>query len=104
MLRIGFVVLPGFQVMSVAVLSVFEFANKEMRELVYDLHLLSETGGSGPSSLGFFVATKPFNNTNFDTLIFGGRAAKGTLTPGVVKIFRPALGRRRRGAPPGVGA
>ena len=27
MQRIGFIVLPGFQMMSVAVLSVFEFAN-----------------------------------------------------------------------------
>jgi len=35
--RIGFVVLPGFQVMSLAALSVFEFANKEMDEPVYDV-------------------------------------------------------------------
>jgi transcriptional regulator GlxA family with amidase domain len=41
---IRFLVLPGFQVMSFAALSVFEFANKEMGEPVYDVRLLSETG------------------------------------------------------------
>ena len=57
MQRIGFVVLPGFQVMSLAALSVFEFANKEIGEPVYDVHLLSETGGSIHSSIGISVAT-----------------------------------------------
>src|ERR1700726_3149401 len=44
MQRVGFIVLPGFQVMSVGALCVFEFANKEVGEAVYDVHLLSETG------------------------------------------------------------
>ena len=34
MQRIGFIVLPGFQVMSFAALSVFEYANEEMGEPV----------------------------------------------------------------------
>ena len=59
MQRIGFIVLPGFQMMSVAALSVFELANSEMGEPVYDLRLLSETGGSIRSSIGFSVATEP---------------------------------------------
>jgi hypothetical protein len=42
----GFHRLPGFQVTSCAVISVFEFANMEMGEPVYDVRLLSETGGS----------------------------------------------------------
>ena len=48
MQRIGFIVLPGFQMMSVVALSVFELANGEIGEPVYDVHLLSETGGSDP--------------------------------------------------------
>ena len=48
MRRIGFVLTPGFQVMSFAALSVFECANKEMGEPVYDVRVLSETGGSHP--------------------------------------------------------
>src|SRR6202521_796725 len=104
MQRIGFIVLPGFQVMSLAALSVFEFANKEMGAPVYDVRLLSETGGSIRSSIGISVATEPFDDTNFDTLIVGGSAVTGSLTPGVIKFLRRALGRCRRVAATCVGA
>jgi transcriptional regulator GlxA family with amidase domain len=104
MQRIGFIALPGFQVMSLAALSVFEFANKEMGEPVYDVHLLSETGGSIRSSIGVSVATEPFDDTNFDTLIVGGSAVIGSLTPGVIEFLRQALGRCRRVAATCVGA
>src|SRR5260370_27191882 len=96
---IGFLVLPGFQVMSVGALCVFEFGNKGVGEPVYNVHLLSETGGSIRSSIGITVATEPFDNTMFDTLIVGGNDSIGSLTPGVIKFMRQALGRSRRGAP-----
>jgi transcriptional regulator GlxA family with amidase domain len=96
MQRIGFIVLPGFQMMSVASLSVFELANSEMGEPVYDLRLLSETGGSVRSSMGFGVATERLSNANFDTLMVGGSAAAGSLTPGVIRFLRRALTRSRR--------
>jgi transcriptional regulator GlxA family with amidase domain len=104
MQRIGFIVLPGFQVMSFAAVSVFEFANKEMGEPVYDVRLLSETGGSIRSSIGVSVATEPFDDTNFDTLIVGGSAVIGSLTPGVIKFLQQALGRCRRVAATCTGA
>ena len=104
MQRIGFIVLPGFQMMSVAVLSVFEFANMEMGEPIYDVHLLSETGGSIRSSIGISVATEPFDDTNFDTLLVGGSAVVGSLTPGVIRFLRQAVGRSRRVASTCVGA
>jgi transcriptional regulator GlxA family with amidase domain len=100
MQRVGFIALPGFQMMSVAVLSVFEFANKEAGSPVYDVHLLSSTGGSVRSSLGFGIATEPFDDANFDTLMVGG----GAVTPSVVKFLRQALGRSRRVAATCVGA
>ena len=96
MQRIGFIVLPGFQVMSVGALSVFEFANKEVGEPVYDVRLLSETGGSIRSSIGVSVATEPFDDTTFDTLIVGGGAAIGSLPSGVIKFLHRAVGRYRR--------
>jgi transcriptional regulator GlxA family with amidase domain len=102
--RIGFVVLPGFQVMSLAALSVFEFANKEMDEPVYDVRLLSETGGSVRSSIGISVATERFGRTRLDTLIVGGTSVIGTLTPGVIKFLRQALARYRRVASTCIGA
>jgi transcriptional regulator GlxA family with amidase domain len=104
MQRIGFIVLPGFQMMSVAALSVFELANKEMGEPIYDVHLLSETGGSIRSSIGICVATEPFDDTNFDTVMVGGSAVAGSLTPGVIKFLHQALGRSRRVAATCTGA
>ena len=104
MQRIGFLALPGFQVMSLGALSVFEYANKEIGEGVYDVRLLSETGGSMRSSIGVSVATEPFDDTNFDTLIVGGSAVIGSLTPGVIKFVRQALGRCRRVAATCTGA
>jgi transcriptional regulator GlxA family with amidase domain len=102
--RIGFIVLPGFQMMSVGALSVFEFANSEMGEPVYEVHLLSETGGSIRSSIGISVATEPFDDGSFDTLMVGGSAAVGSLTPGVIKFLRQAVERSRRVAATCVGA
>src|SRR5882762_2722896 len=72
MQRIGFIVLPGFQMLSVSSLSVFELANWEIGEPVYDVHLLSETGGSIRSSVGIGVSTEPFDDRKFDTLMVGG--------------------------------
>ena len=104
MRRIGFVALPGFQVMSMAVMSVFEFANREMAAPVYEVHVLSETGGSIRSSLGVSIATEPFGDRNFDTLIVGGSAVSGAVTPGVVRFLRRALRQFRRVASTCVGA
>ena len=94
MQRIGFVVSPGFQVVHFAALSVFECANDEIGEPVYDVHLLSEAGGSIRSSIGASVATEPFNRTNFDTLIVARGAEPST--PGLIEFVRQAPGRCRR--------
>ena len=52
------------------------------------MHLLSETGGPIRSSIGFSIATEPFDDTIFDTLMVGGSAVTGSLTPGVIKFLR----------------
>jgi transcriptional regulator GlxA family with amidase domain len=102
MRRIGFVLSPGFQVMSFAALSVFEFANKEMGEPVYDVRLLSEIGGLMRSSIGVSVVTEPFDATIFDTLF----VCRGTepSTPGLIEFVRQAPGRHRRVAAACTGA
>src|SRR5258705_11620218 len=104
MQRIGFIVLPGFQMLSVSSLSVFELANWEIGEPAYDVHLLSETGGSIQSSVGIGVATEPFDDRKFDTLMVGGSVVAGALTPGVVKFLRRGLLRSRRVASTCTGA
>ena len=84
--RIGFVASPGFQVLSFATSSAFEYANREMGEPVYDVRLLSETGGPVRTSMGIGVATEPFNDANFDTLIVCRGAEPAT--PRVIEFLR----------------
>src|SRR5258705_12063621 len=101
---IGFIVLPGFQMLSVSSLSVFEPGNWELGEPVYDVSLLSEPGGSIQSSVGIGVATEPFDDRKFDTLMVGGSVVAGALTPGVIKFLRRGLRRSRRVASTCTGA
>src|SRR5262249_24679709 len=93
MQRIGFIVSPGFQVMSCAVIAAFELANREMDEPVYDVRLLSETGGYIRASIGMSVATHPFGRANYDTLIMGGSTEPPT--PGLIKFVRHGVRRCR---------
>jgi transcriptional regulator GlxA family with amidase domain len=72
MQRIGFVLVPGFQLMYLAAISVFEFANVSAGENVYQIDVLSEEGGAVRSSHGLTADTKAFEDPNFDTIIFGG--------------------------------
>jgi transcriptional regulator GlxA family with amidase domain len=65
-----------------------------MGEPVYDVRLLSETGGSIRASIGMSVATDPFGRANFDTLIMGG--GNEPPTPGLINFVRRAFGRCRR--------
>jgi transcriptional regulator GlxA family with amidase domain len=72
MLTVGFVVTPGFPVMSLAALSVFEFANHSSGEKLYDIKILSDDGMPVPSASGTSLETAAFNNGRFDTVIIGG--------------------------------
>jgi transcriptional regulator GlxA family with amidase domain len=90
--------------MGFAAMSVFEYANKEMGAPVYDLRLLSETGGSIRTSIGVSVTAEPFDDTNFDTLIVGGSAVIEPSTLGLIKFLQQALGRCRRVAATCTGA
>ncbi len=51
--RVGFVTFAGFGAMGLAGLSAFETANLTNGERVYEITLLSETGGLVPCSTGF---------------------------------------------------
>jgi transcriptional regulator GlxA family with amidase domain len=104
MQRIGFIVFPGYQVMSFAVISVFEFANFAAGTPLYDIRLLSETGGPVRTSIGIDVATAPFDDTAFDTLIVGGGTEIEPSTPGLIAFVRQAPARYRRVAATCTGA
>jgi transcriptional regulator GlxA family with amidase domain len=96
MQRIGFVVLPNFQNMYFAALSVFEFANISAGEPLYEIAVLSEHGGLVPNSLGMLTDTQPFGDPTYDTLLVGGGTASVTASPGVVDFVQRAQPACRR--------
>lgn len=72
MLRIGYIVVPNFQVMIFGGLTVFEMANRLSKEPHYEIRLISESGGPVQTSLGYSVMTDSFDEGDFDTVIIGG--------------------------------
>jgi transcriptional regulator GlxA family with amidase domain len=96
MQRIGFIVSTGFQVMDFAAVSVFEFANLALGEVLYDVHLLSEAGGPVRSSVGIVVDTQAPDDAAFDTLIVFGDTVITPSTPGLLAFLRRARPTSRR--------
>ncbi|MBY2924366.1 GlxA family transcriptional regulator [Rhizobium leguminosarum] len=98
MQRIGFVLVPGFQLMYLAALSVFELANVSTGENVYEIDVLSEEGGPVRSSHGLTVNTKAFEDSSFDTVIFGGGMRTFEASSGMIDFARRANLSSRRTA------
>jgi transcriptional regulator GlxA family with amidase domain len=97
MRRIGFIAYPDFQVLSLSTVSVFECANMLSQEPVYELHILSEMGGSIRTSSGLSLATEAFDDTQFDTLIvLGTLVEKPAFSSGLIEYVRNAPQRARR--------
>ncbi|MEZ2224086.1 GlxA family transcriptional regulator [Rhizobium sp. RCC_161_2] len=96
MQRIAFLLYPGFQVMSLAAASVFEFANIGVREPIYDISYVSETGGRIVSSIGMAVETIAFGDPALDTLIISGAPAEVVPTEGERRFMQAALAASRR--------
>src|SRR5262249_43023875 len=69
-------------------------------EPVYEVTLLSETGGPVRSSAGFSVMTEPFGDAVFDTLIVGASTRLAAPIPGVIDFIRRSLRTARRVAAP----
>jgi transcriptional regulator GlxA family with amidase domain len=95
MLKIGYVVFPGFGVMTFGAMSVFEVANTVLGRKHYDVQLLSEVGGSVRSSLGVVVQTAAIADAQFDTLIIGG-GGEMPFTSGLRDFLRRAAASSRR--------
>jgi transcriptional regulator GlxA family with amidase domain len=102
--RIGFVTFADFGAMGLAGLSTFEIANATKGERVYEITLLSETGGPMPCSTGFSVMTEPFGEAVFDTLIVGALAHLDEPMPNVVAFIQQNMKTARRIAAPCTGA
>lgn len=96
MLRIGFVLTPGFQIMSLAPASAFEFANLVAGETLYGIEILSEAGGPLANSFGIPIVTGRIGSSAHDTLIFGSGISADTPPPAIVDFARRSLGSARR--------
>jgi transcriptional regulator GlxA family with amidase domain len=97
MLRIGYIVVPNFQVMIFGGLTVFEMANRLTKEPHYEIRLISEAGGPVQCSLGYSVMTDRFDEGSFDTVIIGG-VIDGVYepSPGLVDYLKRAVKTTRR--------
>lgn len=69
---VGLVIYPGFQSISLAVGTVFEYANMLAGRHVYDFRIVSEYGGPVLSSQLFSVNAVPLSGQRYDTLIVAG--------------------------------
>jgi transcriptional regulator GlxA family with amidase domain len=96
--RVGFVVSPGFQILDLVAITVFELANAEAGKPVYEIQMLSEHGGSVASSSGVRVDTKRFGPARFDTLLVTGSLAVAPSSPAVLAFLRKAGAASRRTA------
>lgn len=102
MRKVGFILHPGYSPMSLAVSTVFEIANLQAGKPVYDVQMLSKSGGPVRTSVGFEVMTTPFSGEPLDLLVVGG--SMEDATPEVVAFVRTAPKFARRIAAPCIGA
>ena len=96
MIKVGFLVSPGFQMMSFAALSAFELANVTAGETLYQIEVLSETGGPVSNSLGMRMDTNPITDLAYDTLVVTGALEPEPSSPAVLAYVRDALQSCRR--------
>jgi transcriptional regulator GlxA family with amidase domain len=98
MQRVGFIAYPEFQILSLCTVSVFECANMLSRQgPLYELRMLSETGGPIRTSSGLTLHTEKFGDDQFDTLIvLGTLVDKPTFSPGLIEFMKSAPKRSRR--------
>jgi transcriptional regulator GlxA family with amidase domain len=89
MRRIGFIVLPGFQVVGLSASTVFEIANLHCETPAYEVQVLSEQGGSVQGSAAVVVETAPIDPAAaaYDTLMVCG----GTDAPVASQSLRDFL-------------
>jgi transcriptional regulator GlxA family with amidase domain len=104
--RIGLVIYPGVNVMSLAPAAVFELANGAAAGPFYGIEVLSESGGPVRTSIGVTIGTEAFQKPNFDTILFGSATAptRSVQSPGLLAFVRKAADASRRVVAPCTGA
>ncbi|MBF6986171.1 MULTISPECIES: GlxA family transcriptional regulator [Cupriavidus] len=96
MKRVGLVVFPGFQILDIVPVSVFELANAAAPRAAYDIHVVSESGGAVKSSMGTAVQTVALDPNIYDTIIMAGATTPQPSSPRLRKLLARALEPTRR--------
>lgn len=105
MRQVGLVLYPGFQLMSLSVMTALEIANHVGGEPAYQLSVVSEQGGPIRSSIGVEVATSRLDEGPFDTAIIGAASQIPQGSPDLLDFLRRAeAGAVRRLVAPCTGA
>jgi transcriptional regulator GlxA family with amidase domain len=94
--QLGIVVFPGFQLISLAAVPVFELANALRETPIYDVRLISEAGGAVRSSGGVSVQTEALGQPRYDTILVVGGASRLRVGPAMIDFIRSAASRSRR--------
>ena len=92
MRRIGLVVYPGFQLMSLSIATVFEMANRIAGAKVYEIVVVSEHGGPVAASIGVSIGTSALGEFDYDTVIVSGMAEIGPSSSALLDFLRKAEG------------
>ncbi|WP_342116545.1 GlxA family transcriptional regulator [Pseudoduganella sp. OTU4001] len=98
MLKIGFVLPQGFQIMGLAAASAFELANTTAGSPVYGIGFYSELGGPLRNSFGATIETLPLARRKLDTLIACGLLSPAPTPDGLLARLRTASRLARRTA------
>ena len=95
--RIGLVVCPDFDFMGLAVTSPFVVANGATGEKLYDVRLLSESGGQVRAGIGTEVTTEPLDDpAAFDTILVAAGISIPKATPLMTAFLQSAESSTRR--------
>jgi transcriptional regulator GlxA family with amidase domain len=76
MRQIGLIIQDDFQMMGMAALTAFEFANHDLGKQAYRVTVMSENGGTIRSSLGMAVETQPLDKFPHTLIVIGGFAPR----------------------------
>jgi transcriptional regulator GlxA family with amidase domain len=93
---VAFVIHPDHSMMAIAFVMAFEVANSVCQASPYELHFVSETGGTVKTSCVLMLESEPFTEMPFHTLFVGGATSPRPSTAGLIAYIRDAPKRHRR--------
>lgn len=82
--RIALVVYPGFQILDMAALTVFELANELSPQPRYEIAVVSADGGMVAGSSRVKIETQAIGRRRYDTLLVAGTTTQAPTEPALI--------------------